>query len=700
MQANIDAEAAARIAADSALQNSIDFEEAARVSADNVLQANIDAEAAARAAADLVLQGNIDAEAAARISGDASTLASAQAYADQKISDLVDGAPQLLDTLNELAAAIGDDENFAVTIANNVAAVQAEIDAEELARAAADLVLQGNIDSEAATRLAADDSLDARLDVLELYKDAQTVYVAKNGNDATGNGGEHAPYLTLQAALSSINDASATKRYIIKVKSGSYTETGVVSLKANVFVVGEHKDAVRIGATSFGLHSSFSGSADNRSGFANAILMNACDFNWATVTSAAGKLYFSDVAFNGAVSLYGHNNATAQAAFHGCMFYSTFTISGINVGTHRNNIHYGNITLNQHPNGGMVTSLVADGGTCSGTVTATASVNDFTRRCSIFARSFYMEYLTVNGPSAYCDLTDNSVPRDIARVTKSNGAGIVYINTLSPVDSNTRSIGEPGKQYMYNFNYVNASTGTDLYVISMGASYAADSAGKNIFIEADSYGLNANVNGGNVTIATAETSGTGVRGEVKVDASQLNLNSKKIVSLADGVNAKDAVNKSQLDAAVSVLTGDVSSLDTRLDAAEIAIDSLESRMDTAEGDINSLESRMDTAESDIDVLEGRADSSEARLDDLESQTVYIADVVTRETPSGNVDGVNMEFTLAHDVVFGSEQIFLNGLLQEPGVGNDYTIVGSVITMNAAPITNDRIRVTYLKVKGS
>ncbi len=32
------------------------------------------------------------------------------------VSDLVDGAPALLDTLNELAAAIGDDENFSSTI--------------------------------------------------------------------------------------------------------------------------------------------------------------------------------------------------------------------------------------------------------------------------------------------------------------------------------------------------------------------------------------------------------------------------------------------------------------------------------------------------------------------------------------------------------------------------------------------------------
>jgi hypothetical protein len=45
----------------------------------------------------------------------------AKAYADQKVADLVDSAPALLDTLNEIAAAIGDDANFATTITNGLA---------------------------------------------------------------------------------------------------------------------------------------------------------------------------------------------------------------------------------------------------------------------------------------------------------------------------------------------------------------------------------------------------------------------------------------------------------------------------------------------------------------------------------------------------------------------------------------------------
>lgn len=51
----------------------------------------------------------------------AKALADAKSYADGKIADFVDSAPETLDTLNELAAALGDDPNFATTITNKIA---------------------------------------------------------------------------------------------------------------------------------------------------------------------------------------------------------------------------------------------------------------------------------------------------------------------------------------------------------------------------------------------------------------------------------------------------------------------------------------------------------------------------------------------------------------------------------------------------
>ena len=42
-------------------------------------------------------------------------------YADTAVANLVDTAPSTLDTLNELAAALGDDPNFSTTVTNNIA---------------------------------------------------------------------------------------------------------------------------------------------------------------------------------------------------------------------------------------------------------------------------------------------------------------------------------------------------------------------------------------------------------------------------------------------------------------------------------------------------------------------------------------------------------------------------------------------------
>ena len=44
-----------------------------------------------------------------------------QAYADSAAAGIVDSAPSTLDTLNELAAALGDDPNFATTVTNSIA---------------------------------------------------------------------------------------------------------------------------------------------------------------------------------------------------------------------------------------------------------------------------------------------------------------------------------------------------------------------------------------------------------------------------------------------------------------------------------------------------------------------------------------------------------------------------------------------------
>jgi len=57
-----------------------------------------------------------------------------QSYVTSAIAALVDSAPAALDTLNELAAALGDDANFSTTITNSIASKQSQLNGTGLVR--------------------------------------------------------------------------------------------------------------------------------------------------------------------------------------------------------------------------------------------------------------------------------------------------------------------------------------------------------------------------------------------------------------------------------------------------------------------------------------------------------------------------------------------------------------------------------------
>ena len=70
--------------------------------------------------------------------------------------------------------------------------------------------------------------------------------------------------------------------------------------------------------------------------------------------------------------------------------------------------------------------------------------------------------------------------------------------------------------------------------------------------------------------------------------------------------------------------------------------------------------------------------------------------VDKEVPSGDINGANVTYVLANTPIAGSEHIYLNGVLQESGAGNDYTITGATITYIVAILTDEKLRVTYRK----
>lgn len=66
----------------------------------------------------------------------------------------------------------------------------------------------------------------------------------------------------------------------------------------------------------------------------------------------------------------------------------------------------------------------------------------------------------------------------------------------------------------------------------------------------------------------------------------------------------------------------------------------------------------------------------------------------REVPSGTVNGSNADFTLPSTPISGTEMVFVNGILQNAGSGNDYTISAKTIKFAQAPKAGDVILVTY------
>lgn len=67
-----------------------------------------------------------------------------ETYVDNAVSDLVNSAPAALDTLNELAAALGNDANFATTMTNALGSKVNTSDLVEITNAEIDEIMADN----------------------------------------------------------------------------------------------------------------------------------------------------------------------------------------------------------------------------------------------------------------------------------------------------------------------------------------------------------------------------------------------------------------------------------------------------------------------------------------------------------------------------------------------------------------------------
>lgn len=102
----------------------------------------------------------------------------------------------------------------------------------------------------------------------------------------------------------------------------------------------------------------------------------------------------------------------------------------------------------------------------------------------------------------------------------------------------------------------------------------------------------------------------------------------------------------------------------------------------------------------VDVKGRVTAGSSLAIGDLPSGTLNIANIKTKETPNPLPNGVATTFTCTSSALLGSEEVYLNGVLMDPGVGNDYTISSQnplTIQMLFTPTSTDKIRISYINI---
>lgn len=68
----------------------------------------------------------------------------------------------------------------------------------------------------------------------------------------------------------------------------------------------------------------------------------------------------------------------------------------------------------------------------------------------------------------------------------------------------------------------------------------------------------------------------------------------------------------------------------------------------------------------------------------------------KEIPTGLVNGINQAYLLQYTPIAGSDEVYLNGILQQDG-GNDYTLSGRTITFVEAPFVGSKVLTSYIRV---
>ena len=196
-----------------------------------------DTRADARIANNIIDEDNMASNSATR----APSQQSVKAYVDAEVAGVVDAAPGALNTLNELAAALGDDANFSTTITNQIAGKLDSAQTIAIIDSAYVSARAGAGTDSAATQAMIDSSLGAQIDSDFIQARQLTPIPAFTKISISGQGD-----VVADADAASPNWASGTQQAKLTASDGAAGDAfghGVsISKDGNYAIVGAYND--------------------------------------------------------------------------------------------------------------------------------------------------------------------------------------------------------------------------------------------------------------------------------------------------------------------------------------------------------------------------------------------------------------------------------------------------------------------------
>lgn len=260
----------------------------------------------------------------------ASTDAATKGYVDTSVSNLVDSAPGTLDTLNELAAALGDDPNFSTTLTNSIAT--------KLPLAGGtmtgDIVLGANKATSTATP-ATDDTLTRKgyvdtQDALKLPKAGGTMSgaIAMGTNKITGLGD---PTANQDASTKAYTDTQRDTRLPLAggsmaggITMGNNKVTATYTPSANIDLTNKsYVDGILGSATSAATSAASAATSATNAGTSATNSSNSAAAALVSQNAAAASLDSFDDRYLGAKSSAPSTDNDGNALLTGALYWNT-----------------------------------------------------------------------------------------------------------------------------------------------------------------------------------------------------------------------------------------------------------------------------------------------------------------------------------------------------------------------------------------